>query len=219
MLKQLLSLSPVGNFGLDRCKALADGVFAIVITLLVLGIDVPSDHSFSEDGLLAFLERIGFDLLIYGISFWLAGTYWIQHAAIMRYFQNGSWMLVWLNLLFLFPVTLLPFVTKLKGAYREEPLVIVLFGVAQIFIGLSLIALWTYAASHPHLLIRPIEEAVRRSVTRRMLMSPVVVSLVAIPISFLNLHLGTLFFLSIPLYYLSHRVIDRSSSDPDVSGA
>ncbi|HYE34506.1 TMEM175 family protein [Methylocaldum sp.] len=218
MPKERLSPNSSGIFSLDRCKALADAVVAIVMTLLVLSIDVPSDHRFSEDGLFAFLERIGFDLFIYGVSFWLAGTYWVQHAAIMHHFRQGSRMLAWLNLLFLFPVTLLPFVTKLKSVYREEALVILLFGAVQILIGLALIALWTYTVSHPHLLIRPVEAAVRRRVTRRMFMSPVMVSVAAIPISFVNVHLGTLFFLSIPLYYLSHRVIDRSGSDPGMNG-
>lgn len=201
-------------FSLDRCKALADGVIAIVVTLLVLGIEVPSDHRFSEDGLFAFLERIGFDLLIYGVSFWLACTYWVQHAAILHYFRQGSRTLAWLNLLFLFPVTLLPFVTELKGAYRDEPLVIVLFGALQILIGLALIALWLYAIHHPRLLVRPVEAAVQHRVAWRMFISPVVVSVVAILLSFLSLHLGTAFFLSIPLYYLSHRVIDRGWANP-----
>jgi uncharacterized membrane protein len=218
MPKEPLSPNHAGLFALDRCKAMADAVIAIVVTLLVLGNDVPTDHRFSEDGLLAFLERIGFDLFIYGVSFWLAGTYWVQHAAIMNCFRHGSRMLAWLNLLFLFPVTLLPFVTKLKSVYREDALVILLFGIVQIFIGLALIALWTYAASHSHLLIRPVEAAIRRRVTRRMFTSPVLVSVVAVPISFLNVHLGTLLFLSIPLYYLSHRVIDRSGSDSGMSG-
>lgn len=100
MLKQLLSSGPTGSFSLDRCKALVDGVFAIVVTLLVLGIEVPTDHRFSEQGLIVFLQRIGFDLLIYAVSFWLAATYWVQHAAIMHFFRNGSRKLVWLNLFF-----------------------------------------------------------------------------------------------------------------------
>jgi uncharacterized membrane protein len=207
-----------GNFSLDRCKALADGVFAIVVTLLVLGIDVPSDHNFSEHGLLKFLDRVGFHLLIYGISFWLAATYWIQHTAIMHYLRRGNRTIVWLNLLFLFPVTLLPFVTDLKGVYRTEALVTLLFGVLQILIGLALIALWTYAVSNPHLLDRTVGKMLRRKVIRRMLVSPVIVSLVAIFISFLNVHLGSLFFLSIPLYYLSHREFDQNWSDSGING-
>ena len=35
---------------LDRLMAFSDGVIAIAITILVLGIDIPEDHSFSEKG-------------------------------------------------------------------------------------------------------------------------------------------------------------------------
>ena len=218
MPKEALSTTSSEQFRLDRCKALADGVFAIVVTLLVLGIDVPSDHSFSKQGLIVFLERIGYQLLIYGVSFWLAATYWIQHAAIMHYYRHGNRTVVWLNLLFLFPVTLLPFVTDLKGTFRDEPLVIMLFGLVQIFIGLALILLWNYSGSHPHLMSRTVENTMRRKVTRRMLVSPVIISLVAIAVSFLNVHIGTLIFLSIPLYYLSHREIDLGWNDTGMNG-
>lgn len=218
MSKEPLSTISSEQFRLDRCKALADGVFAIVVTLLVLGIDIPSDHNFSEQGLFAFLERIGFHLMIYGVSFWLAATYWVQHAAIMHYYRHGNRTVVWLNLFFLFPVTLLPFVTELKGSFRDEPLVIMLFGVVQILIGLALIVLWNYSESHPYLLSRTVEEAIRRKVTWRMFVSPVMISLVAIAVSFLSVHLGTLFFLSIPLYYLSHREIDQGWVDPGMNG-
>jgi uncharacterized membrane protein len=218
MPKEPLSPAPDEKFSLDRCKALADGVFAIVATLLVLGIDIPADHNFSEQGLVVFLERIGFHLLIYGVSFWLAATYWVQHAAIMHYYRHGNRTVVWLNLLFLFPVTLLPFVTELKGEYRDEALVILLFGAVQILIGLALILLWNYSGSHPHLMSRTVEDAIRRRVTRRMCVSPVIISLVAIAVSFLSLHLGTLLFLSIPLYYLSHRELDLGWTDPGMKG-
>ncbi|MGZ8923118.1 MAG: TMEM175 family protein [Methylosarcina sp.] len=218
MLKELLSPSSPELFSLDRCKALVDGVFAIVVTLLVLGIEVPTDHPFSEQGLVAFMERIGFDLLLYAISFWLAGTYWVQHAAIMHYFRHGSRMLIWLNLLFLFPVTLLPFITELKGAYRHEAMVTLLFGIVQIVIGLTLIALWTYAVSHPHLLVRTVEKELWRKVAWRMLVSPVIISLVAIPVSFLSVHLSSLLFLSIPLYYLSYPLIDQNWIEPGTDG-
>lgn len=217
MLKELLSFNSTGSFSLDRCKALVDGVFAIVVTLLVLGINVPENHPFSEQGLLAFLQRIGYDLLLYAISFWLAGVYWIQHAAIMHYFRNGSRKLIWLNLFFLFPVTLLPFLTKLKGVYRHEPLITTLFGLEQVVIGLALIAIWLYAAANPQLLIRQIGENTRRQITRRMIVSPIIISLISIPVSFWSVHVSSFLFLTIPLLYLSHPVIDRNWSDSDVN--
>lgn len=216
--KQIKNPGSFGFFNVDRCKALVDGVFAIVVTLLVLGINVPTDHNFSEQGLISFLWRIGFELIIYAISFWLAATYWLQHAAIMHFFHNGSRNLVWLNLLFLFPVTLLPFITELKGTYRHEVSVTLMFAAVQILIGFALLAIWQYASVNPQLLKRKIDRALKHRVTLRMLISPIIVSVLAVPISLLNVHLGSLMFISIPLYYLSHMEIDQywcSSNDEE----
>ncbi|MGZ8163485.1 MAG: TMEM175 family protein [Methylobacter sp.] len=77
--KQTDLTSSSGYFSVDRCKGRLDGVFAIFVAVLVLGIDVPVDHNFSENGFLAFMKRIGFDVLLYAISVWLIGTYWVQH--------------------------------------------------------------------------------------------------------------------------------------------
>lgn len=214
MSKEYASPFNKGSFKLERCTALTDGVFAIVVTLLVLGIDVPADHNFTEDGFYKFLERISYEILVYTISFWLAATYWLQHAAIMHYYREGNRALIWLNLLFLFPVTLLPFVTQLRGTYRYEELITVLFGVLQIMIGLALIAIWNYSKSNPQLLIRPIDDAFRRKVILRMLFSPIIISFIAIPLSFVSLHASALCFLSIPLHYLSHRQIDQNWIEP-----
>ena len=195
-------------FSLDRCKALTDGVIAIVITLLVLGVNIPTDHHFSEQGLLSFLRRMGFDLVVYGVSFWLGGTYWVQQCAILHYVRVGSRVFIWLNLLFLFCLTLLPIVTKLKSLYRGEPLVILLFGGMQVLAGLSLLALWMHVVSHPHLLARPVSAAVQRSMFVRMMVSPILISVLATLISFVSIHAGTLLFLSAPIYYFSHRLVD-----------
>lgn len=206
-----------GLFGLDRCKALSDGVIAIVITLLILGIDIPKDHSFSEEGLLSFLRKIGFELFVYGVSFWLAGVYWVQHCAILHFFRRASRMFLWLNLLFLFPVTLLPFVTKLKSVYKREELIVMLFAGLQVLIGVTLLLLWRYAVTHPRLLLHPIVPGVRRSMALRILVSPMLISLLAAGVSYVSIEISTLLFLSIPIYSLSHRLVD---SDPaERSGA
>ena len=115
--------------GLDRLNALSDGVIAIVITILVLGIEIPDDHRFTEEGMLAFLRRTEHDLLAYAVSFWLVGAYWVQHHAVFHHLQRADRYLVGLNLLFLFPVTLLPVTTNLKATYPEEPLAVMLSGV------------------------------------------------------------------------------------------
>ncbi|MHC4433280.1 MAG: TMEM175 family protein [Planctomycetota bacterium] len=209
----------VGRFTVDRLKGFTDGVLAIVVTILVLGIDIPEDHVFSEQGLVAFLLRIGWDVLMYAASFWLIAAFWVQHHALFQYLRYCNRTLLWLNILFIFPLTLMPLLTKLKAIYRHDELVVPLFGSAFIVCGLILLGIWKYAISHPALIGRPsIEAPVVRSMTRRILIGPLV-SLVAIGLSFLNIHLGTIAFCSMPLFYLSHRLIDSGWETPEESSA
>ena len=79
-----------GTLTLDRLNALSDGVIAIVLTLLVLGIELPRDHSFSREGLLHFLMKIEYELTVYAISFILIASYWMQQNVMFHFFRNGS---------------------------------------------------------------------------------------------------------------------------------
>jgi uncharacterized membrane protein len=129
------------GFKLDRLLAFSDGVVAISITILVLGIDIPKDHSFSEQGLIAFLARIRTDVVLYAASFWIIGSFWVQHHTVFNYIRYCDRWLLWLNTLFLFSTTLIPFLAKLKSTYKYEPKVDLLFGAGFILAGLSLLAI------------------------------------------------------------------------------
>lgn len=205
----------VHGFTLDRLKGFTDGVLAIVITLLVLGIDIPGGHNFSEKGLAAFVWRIKVDVIMYAASFWLIAAYWVQHHAVFQYLRYCNRTLMWLNILFLFPITLRPFLTKLKVIYRTDEQVVVPFGAAFMASGLILLGIWRYMISHRELLEPPdLDPSVVRSMTRRILMGPVI-SLAAVGISFLDIYLGTIAFCTIPLFYLSHPLIDSGWKSPD----
>ncbi len=200
--------SPVPRLTLERLCALTDGILAVVITILVLGIDVPEDHSFTEQGLLAFFGRIQYHVLAYAASFWLIASYWLQHQSIFHYLRYCNRQLFWLNTLFLFPLTLVPFFVRVKSIYGAEARIVVVFGTAFIVCGLVLLALWRYAVSRPELLrLATIDGDVVRSMTLRILIGPVI-SFVAIVLSFLNVYLGTVIFLSMPLFYISHHIVD-----------
>jgi len=131
----------------------------------------------------------------------------------MHHFRHGNRAVIWLNLLLLFFLTLLPFVTNLKGAFRYEFFVTLLFGGVQILIGVGLILIWNYAFSHPHLLKRKISEDIHRQVIWRMLISPIFISVLAVLTFLIDVHLSSLAFLSIPLYYLSFPIIDRHETE------
>ncbi|MGD8985532.1 MAG: TMEM175 family protein [Desulfobacteraceae bacterium] len=197
-----------GKLTLDRLMAFSDGVIAIAITILVLGIDIPEDHSFSEKGLIGFLVRMGHDVAIYAVSFVAIATFWLQHHALFLYLRYCNRTLIWLNTLFLFSLTLIPFLSKLKFTYEQEPEIVRLFCAGVFFCGLTLLAMWRYVLSHSELLVRPtMDQAVTRSMTQRILLAPVV-AVIAFCLSFVDVRLGTHAFFLIPLGALRHRLVD-----------
>jgi uncharacterized membrane protein len=193
---------------LDRLMAFSDGVIAIAITILVLGIDIPEGHRFSESGLIGFLGRIGHDVAIYAVSFVAVAAFWLQHHALFLYLRYSNRTLIWLNTLFLFSLTLIPFLAKLKFTYEHDPEIVRLFCAGPFLCGLALLAIWRYVISRPELLGREtMDKALIRSMTLRILIAPAV-SVVAFCLSYLDIRLGTHAFFLIPLSALRHRLVD-----------
>lgn len=204
---------------MDRLMAFSDGVIAIAITILILGIDIPEDHPFSKEGLIGFLQQIEHDLVVYAASFGIIATFWLQHHALFLYLRYCNRTLIWLNTLFLFSLTLIPFLAKLKFTYKQEPKIVLLYGTGVIVPGLILLGIWRYALSKLEIQRSPpIDQAVIRSMTQRILATPVI-ALVAICLSFVDVSLGTHAFILIPLFYLSHRLIDSGWEKPEESSA
>jgi TMEM175 potassium channel family protein len=96
-----------------RLDAFADGVFAIVITLLVLDLAVPEASVNVITGLMQ--EWPVF--LAYLISFAFIGSAWITHSSVTHLIKRETSHSYRLTLLMLFFVSLLPFTTKLMSLH------------------------------------------------------------------------------------------------------
>jgi uncharacterized membrane protein len=99
-----------------RLELFSDGVFAIVLTLLVLDLRVPSASG------LAGLVQIVPGLLVHAATFFIVGVLWMtHHGALARVDRINSRALL-LNLAALFWATLLPFAAKNAAERPLEPL-------------------------------------------------------------------------------------------------
>jgi uncharacterized membrane protein len=132
----------------NRVEAFSDGVFAIVITLLILDIRVPD----VEDGqlfaaLVALLPR----MFAYVISFGVIGVYWLAHHQSLQLVGKLNGFLIWLNLTYLLAVSFMPFPTALLGRYPLQPIPIVLYGLNLIVANATGFILTLYLRSHPEL--------------------------------------------------------------------
>ncbi|MDX1440514.1 MAG: TMEM175 family protein [Rubricoccaceae bacterium] len=193
----------------DRVAAFVDGILAIVITILVLGIEVPKDHDFTREGIWSFLLKTQHDVLVYLLGFILIGVYWLQHHVMWHYIARTDRRFIFQNGLFVFLLSLSPFVTEFAGEYHEVPVVRALFGVTYLLAGLVFLHMWRYCTARPYLLRKPIDPEVRRSMTLRILVAPVLI-LVAIILAFSRFHISALVFLSIPVFYLRHWLVDTA---------
>jgi uncharacterized membrane protein len=144
----------------DRVAAFTDGVFAIIITILVLEVGVPSD--LSEQSLRDALDETGSTLVAWVISFFLVGMYWVWHRDLFARVRAVNRAFVWLNLIFLLPVSLIPFAAAVLGEYHDEPIALHLYGLVLIAASLARIGMFHYVTKRPTLLWQPSTTRTRR---------------------------------------------------------
>jgi uncharacterized membrane protein len=88
-----------------------DGVFAIVITLLILNIHLDRDQELT----LQTLASLGPEMLAFAPTFVIVGVYWVSHHSMMHMIKAVDRRLLWLNLLLLLAVVFIPFPAYLLG--------------------------------------------------------------------------------------------------------
>jgi len=103
----------------NRLESFSDGVFAVAVTLLVLGIDVP--HVGHRHSLGHQLVGNWPQYAAYVVSFTTIGIIWINHHAMIGRLRAADHMILILNLLLLMTVALLPFATDLIATYLRHP--------------------------------------------------------------------------------------------------
>jgi uncharacterized membrane protein len=134
-----------------RVEALSDGIFATVMTVLVLSLSVPviapsaSSSELSAD-VAADVIALGPNILGYVLSFLLLAVMWVSHHNIFHYLKKVDRTLIWLNIIFLLSVGFVPFSTALLGRYPLLQLPIILYGANVVGIAVSMQAFLGYAS-------------------------------------------------------------------------
>ncbi len=114
-----------------RLEAFSDGVFAIIITIMVLDLHVPATFTLSS------LRPIAPIFLSYVLSFLYVGVYWNNHHHLLQAADRVSGTVLWANLHLLFWLSLAPFTTAWLGEGRLASLPVALYGVVLLFAGIA----------------------------------------------------------------------------------
>lgn len=201
----------------DRVVAFTDGVFAIIITILVLEVGVPSN--LSEQSLREALDETGATLLAWVISFLLVGMYWVWHRDLFVRVRAVNRDLVWLNLIFLLPVSLIPFAAAMLGEYHDEPIALHLYGVVLIAASLARVWMYQYVNKRPELLWEPTTARARR-VGLSISAAPIALYLLAMLLAGLAPSVSLVVYFGVPAaYFVLITVLrDRPATAGDADG-
>jgi len=197
----------------ERVTMFTDGVFAIIITILVLEIGVPAE--LPEQSLREAIDETGPELLTWVISFLIVGMYWAWHRVLFNQVRYVNRDVVWLNLLFMMPAALIPFAASVLGEYHDEPIALHLYGVVLIVTSLLRWLLYGYLMRRPSLLWEPPGTKTRR-IGGLLAGAPIVVYVIAMLVASAAPRLSLLLYLGVPLlYFLLIALLRRSPGTRD----
>lgn len=196
-----------------RLDQLSDGIFAIVMTILVFEIKIPAVFGVIDNALLWLeIQNLLPVFLTYILSFALLFTYWrAHHFFVSIYAKNIDSTLTNINALFFMLVSLIPFSSSVLGQFPGNELSIIIFGVHIILIGLTLYWMRRYVLFSEHIKNPEIAKREIRGSTIRTLV-PVFFALVAIPLAFFSIKVSlTLFTLAVifNLFSYSTRLFEK----------
>lgn len=175
------------GFDTARVMTLADGIFAIAMTLLAFGL---KDTHVSGASWAMRLRELGPGLFAYVISFLILGLYWTGHHAEFHYILRTNRLHLWLNMLALMMVALIPFSASVLAEPDPGVFGVTLYSANLVLVSAAFFAQWAYATSGHRLVAASLDHRIVRDVKSRLitstilLVSAIAVSLWSRPASF-----------------------------------
>ena len=168
-----------------RVEAFSDAVFAVAITLLVLGIRIPSTHG----SLIGALADQWPAFAAFAISFLVIGIVWVNHHTLFHLLLYTDRTLLFINLGLLMAIVLIPFVTALFAGYvatggSEATVAAALYNASMLLMGAAFQASVVWVNAHHELLRERLQPLTRRQQLRYSV-GPIAY-LACIPLSFVN---------------------------------
>jgi uncharacterized membrane protein len=114
-----------------RVEAFSDGVFAILITIMVLELRPPEGSSFEA------LKPLMPKFISYVLSFVYIGIYWNNHHHLFHAVNHVNGKILWYNTLLLFCISLVSFATAWMGENHFVAAPVALYGIVLLMCGIS----------------------------------------------------------------------------------
>jgi uncharacterized membrane protein len=202
------------EIGKTRIEALSDGIFAIVMTLLILEFHVPNLPPNAPNVEVApALIALWPKFVSYIVTFVSLGFFWVGHHIMYHAIRRADRTLLWLNIFFFMFVSLLPFSTSVLNAFPEAFIAPFFFGANLAVIGWIMFFQWQYANSQPDMIANFVSLEYRATVRSRVLIVPAATTLTVF-ICFWSVGISlAIYLLLLPLYMLPGKLAAAKSQN------
>ena len=178
--------------GNRRLELFSDGVFAIVITIMVLDVRIPASLAFANDA--AAVRQVAIELVAYALSFLVIANLWTSHHYLLFTIRMPARGDLWLNNHLLFWISLIPVATRFLGHFPASSRAAAVYGVIAVGCTGAFMLLRSHAARMTH-------NDVHRMIHRRVLKRTglfLVIYAASVPLAFVNVWLAWICFAIVP---------------------
>jgi len=182
----------------SRLETMVDGIFAIAMTILVLGIDPPKPELSQAQAMLPDKIFALFpEILIFIIAFLILAGFWLDHHRQFHFVSTIDSRLLWINIFLLISVVLIPFSTDVAGNSPDVLVAVLLFHINILIVGLIFSFHLKYISRSNYVVDSPTDSNALRVLFHQSLLIPGIGFLAAI-ISFFNPSVSLLVYLGVP---------------------
>lgn len=188
-----------------RLEAFSDGVFAIIITIMVLEIKVP--HGDDWDSLKPLLPVMS----SYVISFLFVGVYWVNHHHFLHTVHKVNGAILWANIHLLFWLSIVPVATDWMGETHFAKVPVAVYSALLLCCGTAFTILEYYVQQKN----KPSEQLINAlKLAHRKSIFSIFCYLVALGFAFINTTVsGIIFLLVSVIWFIPDKNIERVLND------
>ena len=118
----------------ERLAAFSDGVFSVIITIMVLDLKPPAEATLKA------LLPLWPTALSYAVSYLFIAIIWVNHHHLLRFAREATSQLIWWNFAHLFMVSLVPATTVWIAATRFAAAPVFVYALVFVLIETAYIA-------------------------------------------------------------------------------
>ena len=133
-------------------ETLVDGIFAIAMTLLVLGINLPKPQVALAPAVLpGLIFGLVPQVFLFIVAFLVLALFWLGHHRQFHFIHRVDPALLWINILILIAIVFVPFSTDIAGDYPAVMVAVLLFHANMFIVGMLFTFQWDHIRRHEHL--------------------------------------------------------------------